>query len=595
MWSCFHFPTSIQSQEVMGSLPLSSLASFFTTRPSLFGKPPAHSPHPKTRTHHHKMVSCNSQDEETPRGKFDRRNLLMGMGLGGMYGAAHLDSSALAAPITGPDLSKCGTAIDLNTNTPFDFNCCPPLTSDPEIVDFQFPPKGEPVWIRPAAHLVNEEYVQKYERAVGLMKALPRDDPRSFYQQANVHCAYCNLAYEQTGDPEMKLQVHHCWLFYPWHRWYLYFYERILGELIGDPNFSLPFWNWDNLPPAPYIPEMYLNKDSPLYDSFRNDSHLTSLVDLKSPNSYSTTPGTIISGNMTEMYTEMVRTKTLEDFYGKIYIVGTKPSPGQGTVERGSHDAVHIWVGQNTKQGFDLGNFGTASRDSLFCAHHANIDRLWTVWRNLPHNGPRTITSSEWLNANFLFYNEKKQLVRVYVKDTLDQAKMGYQYQKVDNPWLLKPKPYHKKSYVSSKQNRALEKINFPVKLDKVIKILVERPKKKRSDEEKEKEEELLVIEGIEADMSYAVRFEVYLNDVDDNPEELIDKAEYLGCYSQVPHKTSKTTFKSMIRLGLTEVLEDLEIEDDDKILVSIVPRAEGERITIGGINIVYVDYTKDI
>ncbi|KAL8503881.1 hypothetical protein ACS0TY_022563 [Phlomoides rotata] len=567
----------------MASLPLCSMATFFTPRPSFFGKPPAHSPPPKTRTHHHKKVSCNSQDEETPRGKFDRRNLLMGMGLGGMYGTTHLDSSAIAAPITGPDFTKCTTGTDLNTHHPLGVNCCPPLIS--ENVDFKFPTVGEPVRIRPAAHLVNEEYVQKYERAVGLMKALPRDDPRSFYQQANVHCAYCNLSFEQKGDPEHKLQIHFCWYFYPWHRWYLYFYERILGELIGDPTFGLPFWNWDNLPPAPFIPKMYLNKDSPLYNTRRNNCHLTSLADLRYTKSYSTPPHKILSSNSSEMYNEIVGIKHLEDFYGKKYCVGDNPAPGMGTVEKGSHTALHLWVGENTAEGEDMGNLYSAGREPLFYAHHANIDRLWTVWCNLQHGVLKIFPDRDWLDANFLFYDEKKRLVRVYVRDTLDQRKMGYKYQKVDNPWLCqKPVPYHKKSSTT----------NFPVKLDKVVKVLVARPNKKRSDEEKEKEEELLVIEGIEADTSNAVSFEVYVNDVDDNPEELIDRAEYLGGYAQVPHKNSKTTVKSMIRLGLTEKLEDLEIEDDDTILVSIVPRAGGEGIAIGGVNIVYVDYTKD-
>ena len=27
-------------------------------------------------------------------------------------------------------------------------------------------------------------------------------------------------------------------------RFYLYFHERILGKLIGDDTFALPFWNW---------------------------------------------------------------------------------------------------------------------------------------------------------------------------------------------------------------------------------------------------------------------------------------------------------------------------------------------------------------
>lgn len=88
-------------------------------------------------------------------------------------------------------------------------------------IDFQ-PPRASssssPLRVRPAAHLVDSAYVAKYERAVALMRELPDDDPRSFVQQAHVHCAYCNGAYGQAGFPDLDLQIHNCWLFFPWHR-----------------------------------------------------------------------------------------------------------------------------------------------------------------------------------------------------------------------------------------------------------------------------------------------------------------------------------------------------------------------------------------
>lgn len=52
-------------------------------------------------------------------------------------------------------------------------------------------------------------------------------------------------AYHQKGFPDVELQVHSSWLFFPFHRWYLYFFERILGKLIDDESFAIPFWNWD--------------------------------------------------------------------------------------------------------------------------------------------------------------------------------------------------------------------------------------------------------------------------------------------------------------------------------------------------------------
>ncbi|KAK4387218.1 Polyphenol oxidase, chloroplastic [Sesamum angolense] len=48
---------------------------------------------------------------------------------------------------------------------------------------------------RPAAHLASADYINRYNRALQLMRNLPATDPRNFLQQSYVHCAYCNGAY----------------------------------------------------------------------------------------------------------------------------------------------------------------------------------------------------------------------------------------------------------------------------------------------------------------------------------------------------------------------------------------------------------------
>ncbi|KAL0362571.1 UNVERIFIED_CONTAM: Polyphenol oxidase I, chloroplastic [Sesamum calycinum] len=224
------------------------------------------------------------------------------------------------------------------------------------------------------------------------------------------------------------------------------------------------------------------------------------------------------------------------------YVTGDKPDPGPGTVERGSHTALHVWVGQATPSGEDMGNFYSAGREPLFFSHHANVDRLWSIWRGLRGPKPKDFPESDWLNANFLFYDENAQLVRVKVADTLENQKMGFVWQEVDLPWLNnRPTARVKKSKVSTTTAapKATETV-FPVKLDKV-KVLVDRPKK-------------------------------------------IQEQKGQG-------KRRRITSDRRDRGGhreIRELLEDLDVEDDDKILVSLVPRAGGEDITIGGIKIIY-------
>ncbi|KAI3465964.1 hypothetical protein Pfo_022627 [Paulownia fortunei] len=264
-----------------------------------------------------------SQNVDTPQGKVDRRNMLLG--LGGLYGAANLISTpgASANPVQAPELDKCGVATNLNTGQQLDVNCCPPTSQ--RIIDYRLPPVFQ-MKLRPSAHRVSPEYIFKYNMAIDRMKRLPADDPRSFMQQANIHCAYCNGAYDQPGQGSLDLQVHNSWLFFPFHRWYLYFYERILGKLIGDPTFALPFWNWDN-PKGMTIPPMFLDPKAALYDSKRNQDNLKAVVDLGMTGNKDALQ--VVANNLTIMYSEMIRGNAdVYDFMGQPYREGTAVNPG---------------------------------------------------------------------------------------------------------------------------------------------------------------------------------------------------------------------------------------------------------------------------
>ncbi|CAK9162626.1 unnamed protein product [Ilex paraguariensis] len=537
-----------------------------------------------------------SKNGETPIGKFDRRNVLIG--LGGLYGAASLSSDplAFAAPVSAPDLTKCGAA-DLPAGAK-PTNCCPPPAT--KIVDFKLPPVNA-MRVRPAAHLADAEYKAKFNRAIQLMKALPDDDPRSFKQQANVHCAYCDGAYDQVGFPDLELQVHSSWLFFPFHRYYLYFFERILGKLIDDPTFTMPFWNWD-APSGMQLPAMYADKNSPLYDSLRDGKHQPpTMIDLdyngSDPNISNAQQQ---SQNLTIMYRQMVsNTRSGRLFFGSPYRAGDEPNPGAGSVENIPHGPVHIWTGDRTQPNIeDMGNFYSAARDPIFYAHHSNIDRMWTIWKTL--GGKRQdLTDPDWLNASFVFYDENANLVRVQVKDCLDTTKLGYTYQNVDIPWLNSRPTPRLARVVRKIKNLGMAKAAdtymaddvFPATLDKVLKVMVKRPKKSRSKKEKDEEEEILVIE-IEVDRDLFAKFDVFVND-EDEATSGPDKSEFAGSFVNVPHKHKHLhlhkhgkKIKTRLRLGLTELLEDLGAEDDEGIMVTLVPRNECNGVTIGGIKI---------
>ncbi|KAB1199170.1 Polyphenol oxidase, chloroplastic [Morella rubra] len=544
-------------------------------------------------------LTPSSKDEQLPsQGKFDRRDVLIG--LGGLYGAASLynDPFAVAAPLSAPDLTKCGKA-DLPAGAK-QTNCCPPSSTN--IIDFRLPSQNSPLRVRPAAHLADKEYIAKYNKAIELMKALPADDPRSFMQQANVHCAYCDGAYHQVGFPNLDLQVHNSWLFFPFHRYYLYFYEKILGKLIDDPTFAIPFWNWDS-PAGMQLPAIYADPKSPLYDALRNANHQPpTLIDLNyNGTDESTTNEDQFSSNLNIMYRQMVSNgKNAQLFLGSAYRAGDESDPGAGAIENTPHGPVHIWCGDTSQPNLeDMGNFYSAGRDPIFFAHHSNVDRMWAIWKTL--GGKRTdYTDPDWLNASFLFYDENGQPIRVKVQDCLQTTNLGYVYQDVDIPWL-NTKPTPRKSKVAIQKVKKFlhlgkgdvahaaetsTSVKFPIVLDQVISTLVPRPSKSRSKKEKEDEEEVLVIEGIEFERDAVVKFDVYVNDEHDSPSGPAN-TEFAGSFVNVPHKHKhRKKMNTCLRLAITDLLEDLGAEDDDSVVVTIVPRYGKGKASIAGIKI---------
>ncbi|XP_047962210.1 polyphenol oxidase I, chloroplastic-like [Salvia hispanica] len=550
---------------------MASLQSSFTVL--------ATTPTTNARRSHRFNISCSS---------IDRRNMLLG--LGGLYGASSLVSGqrARAEPIQPPDISKCdttGTITDGEQTESLDVNCCPPYT---DVKSNYVLPSFHKLRVRPSANRRNlsHHYIAKYQLALKKMRDLDvtdPDDPRGFTQQANIHCAYCNGQYDQQDYPGTDLQVHNSWLFFPFHRWYLFFFERILGSLVDDPTFAIPYWNWDN-PRGMYMPDMFTIPGTPAYDANRDQAHLPNAVVDLTLRSTSIYPQQPIRNNLTLMYNEMIgHPASATDFMGKPYRAGDALPDGPGTSEGGSHTAVHGWVGDpRNKFGEDMGNFYSAGRDPLFYSHHANVDRMWALWKDIPARYSKDITEDDFLSSAFMFYDENKRLVRVTVADCLDHRKMGYEYEPSETPWMNQrpqkravPANIRKLAKTAQAPYEAL----FPLTLNSTVKVIVAKPSKGKADD-------VLVIEGIVTDNTKLIKFDVFVNDEYEMPEE-VDRAEYAGAFTQLPHRVKAKESTRSLRLNLKELYENINIADDDRVVVTIVPTINGGAVTIGGIKII--------
>ncbi|MED6112196.1 hypothetical protein PIB30_059477 [Stylosanthes scabra] len=513
-------------------------------------------------------VSCNGGDEQNKMiSKGNRRDVLIGLG-GGLGAAASFTYNpfaALANPVV-TDKNSCGLPNlgDMPGAKPID--CCPPNLETTKAIDFVFPTEDEPIRVRKPAHLLTGEDLEKYKEAIRLMRELPPDDPRSFTQQANIHCAYCHDSYVLNGStapPQVK--VHFNWLFAPFHRWYIYFYERILGSLIKDPTFALPCWNWDH-PDGMEIPAIFTDRRSSLYNRKRNANHQPPvLFDLNWNKAFGDTSGDV-DGNLSKVYLSIAAVKAPDTFFGKNFKEGGGKFAASGTLEQ-LHNPGHTWTGDPTDpNGEDMGSFYSSGRDPLFYCHHSNVDRLWTIWKDKFCG--EDFSDDDYNKSSFLFYDENKNLVRVTTEQCLDPSKLRYEYMDVPIPWeFAKPKP------TTTKDQRLLalcrtemnpSKLPLPLNSDNKS-FTVKRPSKSRSKEEKAKKEEILVFE-VALDKSKDVKFDVLLFWKDDHKKASPIIREFAGSFVNVSHAPSSKDLAVQHQIEISDLLDDLEVDDEDNI-----------------------------
>ncbi|KAI3755696.1 hypothetical protein L1987_55502 [Smallanthus sonchifolius] len=190
----------------------------------------------------------------------------------------------------------------------------------------------------------------------------------------------------------------------------------------------------------------------------------------------------------------------------------------------------------------DMGNFYSAGYDPAFYCHHSNVDCMWKIWKDLSPVNKDPI-QQDWSYASYVFYDENRRLVRVYNRDCIDINTMSNAAQSVG---VVKK----------------VEETEFPVKLDQTVKILVKRPAGKRSEGEKKKAKDMLFLSGIKFNSEQSFKIVVLVDDVDDGIETTAASSEF------------------------AELLEDIEAEEDEYALVTLVEKAGADGATISGIKI---------
>lgn len=214
-------------------------------------------------------------------------------------------------------------------------------------------------------------------------------DDRGYQYWAGIHGLplpiYCQHSTPQRSAP----------LFLPWHRAYLYFFEKQLQDRV--PGVTLPWWDWTKdhqvgIPPA-YGKARVEGKANPLASSPIQPTGRRNPGEKR-------TRGEPGDPSWLPSEAKLQQALANPDFF-----------TFQAQLES-IHNGVHGWVGGT------MDDIAMAAYDPIFWAHHCMIDRAWYLWQ-LAHPGVP-------LAAGFL--DQALPPFPMTVRQTLDITALGYDY-----------------------------------------------------------------------------------------------------------------------------------------------------------------------
>jgi tyrosinase len=285
-----------------------------------------------------------------------------------------------------------------------------------------------------------------YERAVGRLRQLdpatgaPRD-PRGWRFLAAVHGIATTTGQLDLSNPLWCTCQHGSWFFLPWHRMYLWAFERIMQDVLEDDTWSLPYWYTidPDDPTTSVLPPAFRDRSRP-NNLFTDRRSIRANRGLPLP----ALGASVIDALNAERFSSP---DGLESFGSGERATPTFSGDEVGLLEDTPHGGVHVLVGNDydaqgnvLRQGW-MGSFVTAGLDPVFWLHHANIDRLWQVWLDLDPAHRNPTGDPAWLDTEFSFPAVDGGTVSWKVGDVLDTVALGYEYERTAAPSGVAPAP----------------------------------------------------------------------------------------------------------------------------------------------------------
>lgn len=222
---------------------------------------------------------------------------------------------------------------------------------------------------------------QVYLSAISAMKANTNAaDPNSWTYWVNVHKDFC---------------PHRVAYFLAWHRGLLFRFESQLRKVSGNPNLTIPYWDYYT---NPVMPIEFTDTTSPLYIVNRHNTDVT--------NALSLAPFAPTVTNFQRGLTNAFET----------------------ALETLPHNPVHNLIGGA------MGVVTISPKDPIFWVHHGNIDRLWAAWSNAGGGRSMPPSTDPYWKGSFNYGAGVPTMARTWA---ISEPALGYQYDNETMPTTL--------------------------------------------------------------------------------------------------------------------------------------------------------------
>jgi tyrosinase len=259
--------------------------------------------------------------------------------------------------------------------------------------------------------------------------------------------------------------------FLPWHREFLLLFEKALQQVSGDPNLTIPYWDWTdpNSTAAVFAPDFMggMGRKTMHYavtnGPFRKGAWRLNVVDPKANDPWglhylTRNFGTFVRHNLpttAQVARALSRGKYDVPPYDAMSdpdksfrnfiegwrwvtrmtcddgLMGVKTRKG---APHAMHNAVHLWVGgvwpRSSKKPYSgTMTLNTSLNDPVFWLHHANIDRIWAQWEILHGEQYQPATGARrGQNLHDTMWPFRNVGIDTTIQDLLDIQHLGYTY-----------------------------------------------------------------------------------------------------------------------------------------------------------------------